>query len=116
MALLSVQTVVRGGLTPSYDAADPAGDTFANDGNTMLHARNAGTAARQVTVRSQVANPPPGTSPADVVVTVPAGGEVMVGPFPPSAFANQSGLAEVAYDDAADVTVAAIGLGPTIQK
>lgn len=111
MAKLTVQDVTRSGLNPSYQAAAAGGDSFANNGETFFHAKNANTTtARTVTIASQVTDPPPGTAAQDVAVSIPASGERMIGPFPVRPFNDADGLVQVTYSTEADLTVAAIGV------
>lgn len=112
MAVLTVQDVSRSGLNPSYAAADVAGDSFANNGSTMLHVKNASAGALTVAVGSQYAPLPAGTAQSDVSVSVPAGGERMIGPFPTRSFNDVDGLAQVTYPGGVtSLTVAAINQG-----
>ena len=77
---------VGSGLAPAYVAADPAGHTFHNSGGgSLLHLKNAGGAAITATVH---ANPAATGGPplADAVFTIPAGAEVLLGPFPAHEF------------------------------
>lgn len=105
MAALAVQSLALGGLNPNYVAASAGGDTFANDGRTMLHVKNAGAGAVDVTIDS-AANCNFGFD-HNIVVNVPAGGERMIGPFPPDRFNGANGVA-VTYSAIAGVTVAAV--------
>lgn len=111
MAQLTVQNVTRSGLTPSYAAATGTGDSFSNNGATFLHVKNGHTAAQSVTVDSQYAPLPAGTAQADVVVSIPAGGERMIGPFPTRSFNDVDGLTQVTYSGVTALTVAAINQG-----
>ncbi len=107
MAALNVQKTSLAGLSPAYGAADAAGDSFPNDGRTTFHVKNSGTAAQTVTV----ASPTPsnyGTT-HNVTVSVPAGGEVVIGPFDKRRFDNRLGRVGVSYSAVTGVTVAAIG-------
>jgi hypothetical protein len=108
MATLTVQSITRSGLKPSYVVASGTGDQFSNAGKAFLHVKNADTVAHTVTVASQVAQPPPGTAAADIAVTVPAGEDRMIGPFPPNAFNDADKFVQATYDAVTGVTVAAI--------
>ncbi len=107
---LTVQQLVRdgSGITPNYQAPQLAGgNSFANDGNVLLHFKNTNAAARNVTIQT------PGTiaglAIADLVVTVPAlTGDKMVGPFPPNVFNQADGCVYLDYDAVADLTVAVV--------
>lgn len=111
MALLTVQNITRSGLAPSYSAAAGGGDTIPSpDSETFLHVRNGGGSAITVTIAT------PGTvlgdlAVADVSVSVPAGGERMIGPLPYAHFADPAtGNASISYSSVTSVTVAAIRL------
>lgn len=107
MADLTIQTVVLGGLAPTYAAA-AAGDTFPNDGRTILHVKNSNAATRTITVESQ--RPVvPGYAQADNAVVVAATtGDDMIGPFDPNVWNNSTGRCEITYSATTGLTIAAI--------
>lgn len=103
MAELAVVKVSRDGVEPAYVAADVAGDTFVNDGTTMLHVKNGGAGVSTVTIDSpNVCNQ---GEVHDVVIAVPAGEERLIGPFPVARFSR---TVSVSYDVITTVTVAAL--------
>lgn len=106
MAQLAVQSASATGLTPAFAAAAAGGDSFANDGRTVLHAKNGGAGAITVTVNSQQACDQGFDH--DLAVAIPAGQERMIGPFPQSRFNDSSGLVQVTYSDVTSLTVAAL--------
>lgn len=106
MALLSVQKISKSGLAASFVAADVAGDTFGNDGQYYLHVKNGGGGAVTVTVASDE-NCNQGFD-HDVVVSVPAAGERIIGLFELRRF---GAVASVTYSGVTSVTVAAIRAG-----
>jgi len=109
MATLTVQDIVLGGITPTYAAADVAGDAFPNDGRTFLHYKNTNAAARNVTVDS--VRPCDQGTDHNQIQNVPATtGDKMLGPFPPARFNQTSGNVNVTYDAVTNLTVAAIRL------
>lgn len=119
MAALSIQAltnVTGGGLQYTYAAVASGGDTFANDGNTVLLVKNANAATRTVTADAVASLDKPGfgTVPiADSVLTVPGsgtnGGLAMWGPFPPDRFNNSNGAVSLTYSDSgADLTIAVV--------
>lgn len=108
MASLSSQRIVEGGLGVTYAAADAAGDRVPAGDDLFLHVRNASAAAITVTVDS--VRPCSYGFDHDLAVTVPAGGDRMVGPLPAGRFAGDDGLVAVTYSAAASVTVAAVRL------
>ena len=106
MAVLAIQKISQSGLAPAYQAADVAGDEWANGGRTMLHVKNGSAAAVTVTVDS--IKPCDQGFDHDVLVNVPAGGEQLIGPFEPSRFNNASGRCKATYSAVATVSVAAL--------
>lgn len=106
MAALTVQTIGVSGLVPTYAAAAAGGDTFANDGRTMFHFKNADTVTHTATINS-LATCNFGFDHDAVVAVTASEDERMIGPFPINRFgANVS----VTYDAVTSVTVAAIKL------
>ena len=114
MAVLSVQPVSLSGLEANYANAAGGGDQFVNDGNTFFHVKNGDASDKTVTFNAQptsVQTQQYGDLPvSDRAVTVTAGEERFVGPFPAALFNNASGRVEVSYSGVTDVTVAAIKL------
>ena len=110
MATLTAQDVnIVTFITPTYAAADVAGDQFANDGKTVLHFKNTNAAARNVTINSVTACDQ--GSDHDLVVNVPATtGDKMAGPFPVARFLNSSGFVTMTYDAVTNLTVAVLSV------
>lgn len=105
MAELTLQVVSLAGVTPSYVAANAGGDTFVNNGRVLFHVKNGGGAS--ITVTFTATGSYLGVDLEDVAVSVGAGSEKVVGPFPPGAF-NSSGSVGVGYSAVTSVTVAAL--------
>lgn len=79
MPALSIIDVAQGGVAVTY-AASSASDTFVNDGNTRLRAKNSSGSPINVTIDSvQACNQ---GFDHNMVGAVPAGGEMEFGPFP----------------------------------
>lgn len=103
-------TVYPSGGLGSLGEVDPvtptiAGDTFPNDGRTMLKVIN-GANATVVTVHSQ---PCSHGRLKNAVYNTLADKEYLLGPFDPSLFNDQStGLVTVTYDQNTETTVAAV--------
>lgn len=113
MATLTVQTIVRAGLTPSLAAAAAGGDAFPNNGKTFLRVVNANVgAARTVTIASQLpaGGIPQGAAKADIAIAVPASGERWIGPFDAGSFNDTNGRVVMTYSSEADVTVGVYSL------
>jgi hypothetical protein len=108
MAVLTVQTIVKAGITPSYVAAAGGGDTFVNDGETFFHVKNGD--ASSITVTFDAVGKLEGFAIADLAVTVAATSEEMVGPFPRGIFNSGATGVGVSYSAVTSVTVAAIKL------
>lgn len=107
MAALTIQGVNKNApLTPSFAAADVAGDTFANNGRVLLYFKNSDASSKTVTVASLVDCNQGFTH--DISVTVPATDEVMVGFFEINRFNDTNQNVSMTYDDVAGLTVAAI--------
>jgi hypothetical protein len=103
---LSVQSIVRAGLSPTYTAANVDGHSVANEGKqTFIHVKNGG--ASPITVTIPTPGSVDGLAVADRTVNVPAGEERMIGPFP-AAFYNQAdGTVHVDFSAVTSVTLAA---------
>lgn len=109
MATLSKQMISRAGLTPSYAAASGGGDAFANSGAEFLHIRNGGGSSVTLTIATQLNVH--GLAVADHTVTVPAGEERLVGPFPVGTFNDDEGMVQLGYSGVTSVTVAVLRMG-----
>ncbi len=106
MATLVVQEPTLAGITPSYAAADVAGDVFALAGGTYLvHLKNSNASPRVVTFDTPAKVD--GIDIANPTVTVPATtGDKLVKLTAPQLFANASGQCAMSYDAVTGLTVA----------
>lgn len=109
MANLTVQKTSKVGLTPVFTAADVAGDLFSNTGDVILYVKNDDASDKVVTIDS-VRKCDQGFD-HDIAVTITAGSEEMIGPFPTHRFNDDSQKVNVDYDAVTSVTLAAIKLG-----
>lgn len=110
MATLSVQSVVRSGLTPSFAAVAAGGDVFANDGNTIVEIVNS-SGANSYTVTFAAQTTVQGETITNRTVTVGTSARKHIGPFPPSIFNNSSGQVAITYSGSApatDLTIAVL--------
>lgn len=112
MALLTRQKIVESGLTPSFSAASGGGDTVSNaDGKTFIYVKNGGGGSIDVTVTATTTSkedPQLGTlTKANVVKSVGAGADALIGPLKKQAFNNSSDIVSVSYSGTTSVTVAA---------
>lgn len=106
---LTLQQETLSGVAPNFVAATAGGDSFANDGNTSLRVKNGSASPITVTINSPTQCNMGFTH--NVAVTVAAGAEQDIGPFPPSRFNDQYGNVNVTYSASASVTVAAVQAG-----
>jgi hypothetical protein len=103
MTLLSVQNIVRSGVTPAYTAVT-ASDTFTPDLNTFIHVKNAG-GSPDTCVIAVLQGDPPGLTISDNSVSVTNAQERMIGPLPAQFFADPTtGLATVTHSFTTSVT------------
>lgn len=100
---LNVQRVTRDGLAPAYTAANVDGHSISNDGQPILHVKNGSAGA--ITVTFVTPRQVDGLAVADLAVSVPAGGERIIGRFPPATFGR---VVDVDFSAVASVTVAAL--------
>ncbi len=111
MAALATQTIKRSGLAPAYAAAAGGGDTCTPGGNTFLHVKNGSGGALTVTVAAK-SIPAPDLATGNLVVSVPAAGERMIGPIRPEHFADPalSGAAAITYSGVTSLTIGVLEL------
>lgn len=117
MAALTVQSSAFTGLNHTY-ASVSTGDTFVNDGHTVVLFKNGNASARTLTLTGTATSVPGygDVSAADMgeTVTIPGsgtnGGECAVGPFPPGRFNNSSGQVALAIDATTGLTACVLKL------
>jgi hypothetical protein len=102
MANWSVQTISRQGLTPTYNAASAGGDTIPAGERLHIHVKNGSSAAITLTVTPTFVEE--GFTPQPLTVSIAAGAESIIGPFPAAQFAAVS-TGEVALSWSAVTTV-----------
>jgi hypothetical protein len=111
MALLTPQTVVKAGITPTYSAVNST-DTVAVAAGVMqfLHVKNANAANCTVTL-TDAGTTAAGSAATSPTVVVPLSvGDKMIGPLP-NALANAStGLISIGYSITSSVTAALISV------
>ncbi|MFD1627654.1 hypothetical protein [Azospirillum griseum] len=113
MAQLPTQRPTEAGAALTYAAADPPGDSFLNTGKEVVHVKNGGGGPITLTVKSRnVAPEVPGYGPVakpDRAVTIPAGGDRLIGPFPIKAFTEPTtSRVSMTYSSTTGVTTAII--------
>lgn len=108
MATLTIETVDEDGLNATYNSAAAGGDQFANNGEIILHVKNANVgAARTVTVDAPTVCNRGSTH--DSVTTVPLSSDRFIGPFPTAYYNDANGNCQITYSDSgADITVAVL--------
>lgn len=103
---LTVQEITRSGLDPAYTAANGDGHTISNDGSrTFVHVQNGGGSPITVTLTTTITVGDDDLAVADPTVSVPAGEDRMIGPFPQSEYSSSL---TVTFSDVTSVTVAAL--------
>jgi hypothetical protein len=103
---LSVQQVVRTGLTPSYGAANGSGGhSLPNSGVEMVHVKTGGTGC---VVTIQTPGTVDGLAVPDRTITIGTNSERMIGPFPPGVYNQADGSIYIDFDSVTTVTIAAI--------
>lgn len=111
MAILSVRKPFSdGGTAFTPDSANGGGDSFDNDGKVFFYIKNGGGAGITVTFDSpntcnfNLSN----NAAHDLAVSVGAGAEKMIGPFPVPRFNDVNNRVQVTYSGVSSVTVAPI--------
>jgi hypothetical protein len=110
MAVLSVQVPTTAGPTFTAAAAAVGGDSFVNTGVEFFYVKNGSGGALTVTFDS------PGTcsfglaasASHDLAVSVGAGVEKIIGPFPRDRFSDANGSVQVTYSGVTSLTVAVL--------
>lgn len=109
MPVLAPEKIDEDGLVATYTSADAGGDTFVNDGRTVLHLKNTDASPTTVTVTAETAStekPGYGTlTKANAVTVMAATTEEFLGPFPGIAF---GAVASITYSSVTALTVAVL--------
>jgi hypothetical protein len=104
MALLTVQTFTTAGAAEAaLVAAAGGGDTFPNNGRTILKVSNESGGSITVTISAQVACDQ--GSLHNITNSIADGETEVMGPFRTDRFNDASGLVHVGYSGASSVTV-----------
>lgn len=108
LTTLTVQQVVRTGLTPTLAAANADGSYVPNDGRTFLEVENTGV---ETTVTIDTPGTVDGLAVANLPVVVPATtGKKHIGPFPPDTYNQPDGTIKVTFSQVSGVTIGAFRL------
>lgn len=86
------------GVAPVSHAA-AAGDSFSNNGKTMIRVNNGGGAPITLTLDDPNSSSPPAATAwnPDAAVTITNGTVKVIGPFPPSRFNDANGRVQLAW-------------------
>lgn len=108
MAALTPVTTSRAGVSDAGGAAASAGgDTFTNDGMTMLLVKNGSGSA--ITVTELIGQTIDGQAVTAKTVSVPAGQTMLLGPFPAAIYTDPAtGNMAFTYSGVTSLTVKAI--------
>ena len=118
---MAVLNIIKPGHTETNmgagDTPAAGGDTFPNDGNTMLRFTNTSGGSITVTVAANTSSESKcshGFS-HDIAVTVPATtGDVILGPFPKKRFDNTSEQVALTYSGVTNLKVWCLSTGGTV--
>lgn len=101
---MAVLTPQKPGAAVVYSTAAAGGDEYANSGRELVHVRNAGGSACNVTFNSQKACDQGFDH--DETVTVAAGSDELIAAKSASRFNDANGHVLITYDQVANVTIA----------
>ncbi|GAA0638230.1 hypothetical protein GCM10010174_70100 [Kutzneria viridogrisea] len=101
------QAFVIDGVAPTYSAVSGNNDQVANNGRRLVHVKNGGGSSLTVTVG--IGGAINGHSPTGVAVSIAAGADKFIGPFPAS-YNQADGTVYLDYSATASVTRAVLEL------
>jgi hypothetical protein len=110
MAVLTVQTLAltSAGLLATLNSPGASGDTFANNGKTVVIAQNGATASCAVTVAATQTVTGASLSVPDLTVAVAASTTRIIGPLPTATFNNSSSAVAMTYANDSTLTLAVV--------
>jgi hypothetical protein len=105
----AVQTPTTAGLTATYTAVDNTNDeSIVNTGDVILHVKNGSGGSLTVTEKLPASAAVDGTQPADKTVTIGAGADKFLGPWP-SVYNQSDGTGvRIGYSTGTTITAAAL--------
>lgn len=103
MATLTVQSITRSGLTPSFASAAGGGDQFANGG--FEYAEFVNGSGGTITISATIQKTVDGNTPTAKQITVGAGARGKFGPFPPEFYNDTNGMVQLTYSGVSSLTV-----------
>lgn len=110
MATLTSQTISRTGLIAAFVAASGGGDEFINTGTEFIRLKNdsAGTIVATIATPNSVDTD---LAIADRTVSLAAGVERDIGPWPVSTYNDSNQKVQLTYDGVTSLTIAVIKPG-----
>lgn len=108
MATVTPVSPARAANPLAGQAADPAGDDWANTGKELLLVEHTNGAGSDVTLTVATTVEIDSEPVADKEIVIPAGQRHLLGPFPANIYNDGDGKAGASYDDATDIEVAVI--------
>jgi hypothetical protein len=107
MALIQTQPITQAGIQPALQACSAGGDTFQPTADTFLYAKNGDSVQHTVTVHTTATSF--GQPISNIAVPVPAGAEMLFGPYDPGEVAQAAtGQAQLSYDAVTGMSIAAL--------
>ena len=105
---LTVQPIIRTGLTASYSDATTGGIAFANEGRSVVHIKNGSGATTTLTIVT------PGTvdglAISDRTVQIAAATEEFIGPFQPGIYNQSTDVVHVDISTASTTSIAVMSI------
>lgn len=97
MSLITVQSLTTAGLVETFVDANATGDTFVNDGHTLLFVKSSVTSTNALKVASQFDPIPKGTGTALSDTPIGANAEVMAGFYSQDGYNDSDNIAHISY-------------------
>lgn len=107
MASLSVQSIVlsSSAVDLTWNSCGASGDTFSNNGRTIVLAKNTGASAATVTLAATQTVTDASLSVPDLAVTVSTSETRVIGPLPKATFNNSSSKVSMTYASSSSMTI-----------
>lgn len=106
--LITPQAVGSSGDTPTYEAANAAGNSFQLASGRVLHIKNGGAAVCNVTIETPMTVD--GLAVADRTIPVAAGSFLFLALGTQDVYRQSGGVAYIDYDQVTSVTVAVLSI------
>ena len=108
MAALTPVSPARGANSFSFSSADAGGDTFANTGRELALVRHTNGAGSDVTLTLVTTATVDGEAVADKEITIGAGTNHLIGPFPKNIYSDVDGNVALSWSAATDIELVVI--------